>query len=118
MSDSEPERGPQGQPPTFQVRIPVEWEESDDVPIVYANQVLISHAGPEFFLVFGTVVPPLNTSELPDTLQIKPQVRVVVSREAMGSIVQAMNDNLKRYHSGQQQQQGRRPPATQSGTPG
>ena len=109
MTDKESDSAPQAQPPTFQVRIPVEWEESDNVPIVYANQVLISHAGPEFFLVFGTVVPPLNTSELPDTLKIKPQVRVVVSREAMGSVVQAMNDNLKRFHAAQQHQQRQRP---------
>ena len=99
MSDQEPGRG--ASQPTFQVRIPLEWEEADELPIVYANQVLISHAGPEFFLVFGVVMPPINTAELPDTLKIRPQVRVVVSREAMGSIVQAMNENLQRFREGQ-----------------
>lgn len=98
--DHTPDQSPQ-QHPTFQVRIPLEWEERDDVPIVYANQVLISHAGPEFFLVFGTVIPPVNTTEIPDTLKIKPQVRVVVSREAMGAIVKAMNDNLRRFQESQ-----------------
>lgn len=105
MSDREP---PKQTPsaPTFQVRIPIEWEDTEDVPIVYANQVLISHAGPEFFMVFGVVVPPLNTTELPDSLKIHPQVRVVVSREAMGSIVQAMNDNLQRFRDGQRRGDG------------
>jgi len=105
MSDPpEPERRePQ---PTFQVRIPLEWDEEADVPTVYANQVLISHAGPEFCIVFGFVVPPLNTSELPDTLRIQPQVRVIIAREAMPAIVHALTDNLRRAQAAAQQ----RPP--------
>jgi hypothetical protein len=107
MTDSDPARSAPPPAPTFQVRIPIEWDDPGEAPIVYANQVLISHAGPEFFLVFGVVVPPLNTNDLPDTLKIRPQVRVVVSREAMGSIVQAMNDNLQRFRDAQ-----RRPPGS------
>ena len=104
MSDDRtPGQGPP-QHPTFQVRIPLEWQEKEDVPIVYANQVLISHAGPEFFLVFGTVIPPVNTAEIPDTLKIQPQVRIVVSHEAMGAIVKAMNDNLRRFRDGKAKQ--------------
>jgi hypothetical protein len=105
MTDREPSK-PSQPAPTFQVRIPIEWEDSEEVPIVYANQVLISHAGPEFFMVFGVVVPPLNTTELPDSLKIRPQVRVIVSREAMGSIVQAMNDNLQRFRESQRRGDG------------
>ena len=93
-------REPPPPQPSFQVRIPLEWDESADVTTVYANQVLISHGGPEFCLVFGFVVPPLNTAVLPDTLHIQPQVRVVIAREAMPAIVQAMNDNLRRAHAG------------------
>jgi hypothetical protein len=105
MADEHASDSGSTQQPNFQVRIPLEWQDDDDVPIVYANQVLISHAGPEFFLVFGTVVPPLNTTEIPDTFKIRPQVRVVVSREAMGPIVQAMNDNLRRYQAAQAKKQ-------------
>lgn len=85
--------------PSFQVRIPLEWQSASDVPMVYVNQVMISHAGPEFFLVFGVVLPPDNPEQLPDSLRIKPQVRVVVSREAMPAIVKAMEDNLRRYRA-------------------
>lgn len=84
-------------PPSFQVRVPLEWSDDDDVPTVYANQVLVSHGGPEFFVVFGVVHPPANPNELPDALKIKPQVRVVISRDAMPSVVKALNDNLVRY---------------------
>jgi hypothetical protein len=108
---TEPANPPQ-QIPNFQVRIPLEWSEAEDVPIVYANQVMISHAGPEFFIQFGVVLPPTTSEELPDALTIRPQVRVVVAREAMPAIVQAMNDNLSRYRANLARQQA---PPTSSG---
>jgi hypothetical protein len=99
------------QMPNFQVRIPLEWTDADDIPILYANQVMISHAGPEFFIQFGVVLPPSTADELPDSLVIKPQVRIVVAREAMPAIVQAMNDNLSRYRANIARQQ---PPAPEA----
>ncbi len=92
-----PSRSASGQPPSFQVRIPVEWAEDNSVPIVYANQVLISHGGPEFFMVFGVLLPPANPAELPDVVKIKPLVRIVVARDAMPAFVHAMSENLRRY---------------------
>ena len=83
--------------PSFQVRIPLEWESSDSTSIVYANQVMVSHMGPEFFMTFGVVAPPPSTDSLPDTLRIHPQVRVAVSRDAMPAMVKAMQDSLERY---------------------
>ncbi len=83
--------------PSFQVRIPLEWSSAADTPIVYANQVMVSHAGPEFFLVFGVVLPPDSPDQMPDSLTIEPQVRVVVAREAMPAIVQALADNWQRF---------------------
>ncbi|MFN8424526.1 MAG: hypothetical protein U0470_14500, partial [Anaerolineae bacterium] len=76
--------------PQFQVRIPLEWHDRDDVPMVYANQVLVQHMGPEFFVVFGVVTPPTTTDQLPDSLKITPQVRVAIARDMMPSIVQAL----------------------------
>jgi hypothetical protein len=85
--------------PTFQVRVPIEWDDEPDVPIVYANQVLVSHGGPEFFVVFGVVLPPAHPEQVPDSYHIQPQVRVVIAREAMPAIVQALTDNLARYRA-------------------
>jgi hypothetical protein len=116
MSDSQ--AGGTPQIPNFQVRIPLEWGSADDIPIAYANQVMVSHAGPEFFLVFGVVLPPSTQDELPDAFVIKPQVRVVISREAMPAIVQALNDNLSRFRANmarhQQQVQGSDTPPTRA----
>jgi len=88
-------------PPNFQVAIRLEWDEGEDVPIVYANQLQVSHGGLEFFLVFGAIVPPVNPTDLPDVLKIRPQARVVIARDAMPAIVQALNDNLQRYRDAQ-----------------
>jgi hypothetical protein len=97
MSD---EAGPQPAAlPAFQVRVPVEWDEAADIPIVYANQVLVSHGGPEFFVVFGVVMPPTSPDQIPDSYRIRPQVRVVISREAMPAIVHALHENLARYQA-------------------
>lgn len=85
--------------PTFQVRVPIEWDDAEGVPIVYANQVLVSHGGPEFFVVFGVVLPPTNPDQLPDSYRIQPQVRVAISREAMPAIVHALSENLARYQA-------------------
>lgn len=93
------EAASQGTPPQFQVRIPLEWESGDEVPILYANQVMVSHLGPEFFLVFGAVVPPPQSDQLPDSLRIHPQVRIAIAREAMPAIVQALNDSLTRFRA-------------------
>jgi hypothetical protein len=83
------------------VRIPLEWDEQDEIPILYANQVMVSHMGPEFFLTFGVVSPPMVTDQLPDALHIRPQVRVAVAREAMPAMVKAMQDSLMRFQQAQ-----------------
>jgi hypothetical protein len=97
--------------PGFQVRVPVEWEERDDVPLIYANQVMVSHGGPEFFIVLGVVVPPNNPDRVPESYRIQPQVRIAISREAMPAIVQALSDNLARYRASVARQSNAPPPA-------
>lgn len=98
-SDEPAGKGNTTQTPSFQVRIPVEWDPSDKAPIIYANQVMISHMGPEFFLTFGVVAPPPTTDSLPDSLRIHPQVRIAVSRDAMPAMVSAMQESLDRYRT-------------------
>ena len=104
--------------PSFQVRIPLEWDEQDEVPILYANQVMVSHMGPEFFLTFGVVTPPMVTDQLPDALHIRPQVRIAVAREAMPAVVKALQDSLQRFQQAQRAgAKGTGPGAIQGGAP-
>ena len=76
----------------------VKWANAD-IPTVYANQLLLSHTGPEFYLIFGEIiaVDDDDPTRVPDVLTVRQRVRVAVSREVMGSFVEAINNNYKNF---------------------
>ena len=80
------------------IEIPVIWGSAHDAPTVYANQLLISHAGAEYYLVFGELVPPLvlDNSNLPAKIEIKPLVKIAVTHEMMLRFAEAIQTNIKR----------------------
>ena len=79
------------------------WETGEDVPVEYANQVFVSHAGGEFYLVFGQLVSPHvstpepDAKELPDFIPIKPVARLAIAPAAMVRILQALQSNVERF---------------------
>lgn len=81
------------------VSIPIQRGAADHLPTVYANQLLISHAGPEFYLIFGELVPPTVVAEgrLPDKIDIKPVVKIAVSPESMLRVADAIATNVQRF---------------------
>jgi len=76
----------------------IKWATSD-IPTVYANQLLLAHSGPEFYLIFGEIiaVDDDDPTKVPDVLTVRQRVRVAVSREVMGSFVEAINNNYKNF---------------------
>jgi hypothetical protein len=60
-----------------------------------------------------SVLPPDAPDQIPDSLTIQPQVRVVVAREAMPAIAQALSDNVQRFRANMVRQQ----PAPQATAP-
>ncbi|MEA1905229.1 MAG: hypothetical protein U9M97_05080 [Candidatus Hadarchaeota archaeon] len=86
-----------------EVSISLRWPEEVDLPTIYANHLFISHAGPEFFLIFGEVAPPLWTEATPERLrelesiEIKPVVKIAISPEAMPAIAKAIRENVERF---------------------
>ena len=80
------------------VQILTHWGSSEHTPTVYANQILITHAGPEFYIIFGELVPPLilKKEDLPSKLEIKPVARMAVSREAMRLFAEAIKSNVEK----------------------
>ncbi len=83
-------------------KIRVIWDSDNDIPAIYANQLIISHAGlTEFHLVFGHLSPPLSIGlledELPEVIKISPVAKIVVSPDTMKKIVDAMKKNLEGY---------------------
>ena len=73
-----------------------EWAET---PTIYANHLLVTHRGPEFYLVFGEIVPFNTDNPLNDLTKLKaqPRVRIAISREIMGTIVDAMVENYGNF---------------------
>ena len=89
----------QSKQPVF---MPIRWGSADDIPTLYANQLFVSHAGPEFFLIFGNITAPLLVGEvekdsLPEFLQVKPVARIAVTREQMLEFAKAIHQNVERF---------------------
>jgi len=84
---------------TNAVVIPVRWKTPDGLPSLYANQLLISHAGGEFYLFFGEVTPPLalEPEDMPDHLEIVPVAKIVVAPEAMLRFAEAIQTNIEKF---------------------
>jgi len=83
------------------------WVPSADLHTIYANHFFISHAGGEFYLTFGELVPPVTPDEsaedlrkrVGDTLNIVPLVRLAITPEVMIKIAEAVRTNVTIYIS-------------------
>ena len=93
----------QQQTPVVRAIPAVFGEEAEKMPTSYANHLLISHAGPEFFLVFGVVTPPFilpgdedRLAEL-EAVEALPVAKIAVSPEAMLLMAESIRANVERY---------------------
>lgn len=80
--------------------IKVTWGTADNLPALYSNQLFISHgSGDVFHLIFGHLTPPVGFSpeEYPDSLEVEPIAKIVVSPETMETFIEAMVTNIERY---------------------
>jgi hypothetical protein len=85
------------------VELPVVWQSSDDLPTVYASQLFITHAGGEFYLVFGELAIPMITTpdKLPESIAILPVAKIAVTAENIVRFAGALNTNIEKYLSRQ-----------------
>jgi hypothetical protein len=97
MEQPPQETGATPEEPTKTVR--VVWESPAGLNTIYANNLVVSHAGNEFYLVFGELPTPLELGydRMPDEVKVIPRVRIAVSKETMGGIVEVLRDNYERY---------------------
>lgn len=82
------------------VPVTLQWGDILSLPTLYANQVYISHAGPEFYIVFGEVQVPVLTNAQPGQLHeltVRPVARLAVTPEAMMQIADAVARNVAAY---------------------
>jgi hypothetical protein len=83
------------------VAIPIHWNFDKDIPTIYANQLLITHMGGEFYLIFGEVDFPvtygIESDEVPDVLKVNPVAKVVVTPSNMKLMSKFIQINLDNY---------------------
>ena len=82
-------------------RINLIWQSAENLPTVYANQVLVSHSGPEFYLVFGEVTTPAIlgdiSNNLPDNLSVKPVIKIAITPEMIFQMADIIKTNVDRF---------------------
>lgn len=82
-------------------QIELVWGSAEDLPTVYATQLLISHTGAEFYLIFGEVVTPAilgkHKEPLPAKLKVKPVVKLAFPYVAMPEIANLITQNVKSF---------------------
>jgi len=85
------------------VAIPMRWKSTKDILTVYANHLMMTHAGGEFYLIFGELLPPVildsEKDKLPEYVEIIPVAKVVVTPENMMNFAKAIQVNLENFMS-------------------
>lgn len=82
--------------------IRVKWGDPENLPPIYANHIYVTHSGDnEFHLVFGYFMPPLamglEEDELPESVEIKPVARIILSPEFMEKFLDVIKENYSKY---------------------
>lgn len=83
------------------------WAPDQNLQTIYANHFFITHAGDEFYLTFGELIPPVIQNEsvaelrekIGDSLEILPLVRLAIAPDAMLRIAEAIRSNVTTYIS-------------------
>ena len=90
-------RGDEPKPDEEGVKLKLTWGSSDDLPTICANEFVISHFGPQFYLVFGELGPPFGADgKTPSEVTIRPVVKIAVAPDAMERMAEAIAKNVER----------------------
>ncbi len=94
--------------PEKEVKLRLTWQDASDLPTIYANQMYVTHAGPEFYVVFGEVELPTLTNLTPDELadmgaiEVKPVAKLVFTPDGIVPIAKALVENIDRFMARQE----------------
>jgi len=81
------------------VFLPVKWGDVTQAPTIYANQLLFSYTGSEFYLVFGEIsaIFPVGKEQLPESLEIQPRVKIAITRKNMVAFANLIQQNTQDF---------------------
>lgn len=79
--------------------IRLRWDPGADVNTTYANQLFLSHAGNQFYLVFGEARVPayFREDDAPEEVPVSVVARIAVTPDAMLEFRRAIDANVDRY---------------------
>jgi len=81
--------------------IPMRWKAITETTTIYANNLMITHGGGEFYLIFGETVPPVildtTVDKIPEVVDIEPVARIAVTPENIERFADAILKNIEKY---------------------
>jgi hypothetical protein len=82
-----------------QILIKLRWSTSKNIPTIYSNELVITHAGREFYLVFGEVDQPVlfDPNSPPEYIEVVPVAKVAMTPENMIRFAELIQENIKNY---------------------
>ncbi|HEY2930868.1 MAG TPA: DUF3467 domain-containing protein [Acidobacteriota bacterium] len=82
----------------------VKWGASSSIPTIYANHLVITHSGPQFYLVFGELEPHseligqlVDEFKPPDHVEIVPVAKIAVTPKAMRQFAKIIQENVTKF---------------------
>ena len=99
MSEQDNEVANQVEERSGAVRVRLKWSSPKDLITIYVNHMTITHAGTEFYLIFGELPVPafMDVKDVPEELEIIPKVRLAISPDAMQAIARVIQENLEGF---------------------
>ena len=81
------------------IAIKLVWEDTNDIPTTYANNIYITHAGNEFFLVFGELSPlmELDPEKIPAEFMVKPVAKIAITPDNMLKFAEVISVNVAKF---------------------
>ncbi len=79
--------------------IPIKWTDNiGDIDTIYANQIMITHAQDEFFLVFGeTFIGLIDPNSPPKEIKVKPVIKIAITQNAMINFEKIISGNIEKF---------------------
>jgi len=87
--------------------VPLKWGDIEELPTLFANHAIVSHAtGDEFYIIFGESGPPgeVLRGERPSQVTIRPVAKIALSPGSMLRIAKAIHTNAQNWQKKLQQE--------------
>jgi hypothetical protein len=83
-----------------EIAVRVKWGSAEHLPTIYANQLYVTHAGREFYVIFGELAALMfDKDNPPEQLEITPVVKLAIAPRNLEGFIRALQDNFEKYQA-------------------